>query len=149
MTSGPQAGPWYYGQVGQLTELVRMTRGTLALIAHDGKKSEMADFAQQHASVLQQWNLVGTAATASLVADRAGLNVERVLSGPMGGDVQIAARIADEKIRAVLFFVDPLNAHPHDPDIQAIQRVCNVHSVALATNAATAEMIIEVLKREK
>jgi methylglyoxal synthase len=65
-----------------------------------------------------------------------------VLSGPMGGDAQIAAMVAEGRIRAVIFFVDPLSAHPHDPDIQTVMRVCNVHSVAIATNVAAADLFL-------
>ena len=71
--------------------------------------------------------------------------MELVLSGPYGGDAQIAARVATEEIKAVFFFVDPLNAHPHDPDIQGLLRVCNVHNVPVATNAATAELVLKGL----
>jgi methylglyoxal synthase len=119
----------------------------LALIAHDGKKTEMIDFARAHREELQAFALVGTATTAANVAAATGLEVERVLSGPYGGDVQIAARVATGEIAAVIFLVDPLNAHPHDPDIQAVLRVCNVHNVPLATNAATAEMLLRGLSR--
>jgi methylglyoxal synthase len=115
---------------------------TLALIAHDGKKPEMVEFARQHRELLARFHLVGTGTTGGLVTRETGLPVERVLSGPLGGDVQIAARIAAGEIDAVVFLVDPLSAHPHDPDIRAILRICNVHNVPLATNRATAEFII-------
>ena len=115
---------------------------TLAIIAHDGKKAEMLAFALSNKDVLSRYNLVATNTTGGLIADKTGLPVTKMLSGPVGGDAQIAAQIAEGKIEAVFFFVDPLGKHPHDPDIQGLLRICNVHDVPLATNAATAEFII-------
>jgi len=115
---------------------------TIALIAHDGNKDEMVAFAREHRDVLGKHNLVGTGTTGGLVAHETGLHVEQMLSGPIGGDVQIAARVVVGEIAAVLFFVDPLAKHPHDPDIQTLLRACNVHNVPLATNPATARLII-------
>jgi methylglyoxal synthase len=88
---------------------------------------------------------VATGTTGKRLADAAGLPVERMLSGPLGGDAQIGARVADHGIDAVIFLVDPLYAHPHEPDIQGLQRLCNVHNVPLATNLATARLILEGL----
>lgn len=117
-------------------------RKTLALIAHDGKKADMVAFAMEHKDVLQRYDLVATGTTGGLIHDKTGLPIQRMLSGPIGGDAQIAAMVAEGKIEAVFFFVDPLGKHPHDPDIQSLLRICNVHNVPLATNAATAEFII-------
>jgi methylglyoxal synthase len=117
-------------------------RKTLALIAHDGKKETMVTFAATYKAVLERYELVGTKTTGQLLRDRCGLNVELMLSGPYGGDAQIAAQVAEGHIEAVFFFVDPLTANPHDPDIQGLLRICNVHNVPLATNAATASFII-------
>ena len=117
-------------------------RKTLALIAHDGKKETMVTFADTYKSVLERYELVGTKTTGQLLRDKCGLNVELMLSGPYGGDAQIAAQVAEGRIEAVFFFVDPLTANPHDPDIQGLLRICNVHNVPLATNAATASFII-------
>ncbi|GIW04109.1 MAG: methylglyoxal synthase [Thermomicrobiales bacterium] len=114
----------------------------LALIAHDGKKAEMIAFVREHRAALERLRLIGTATTARLVREETGLPVESVLSGPLGGDVQIAAGVATGEVGAVIFLVDPLNAHPHDPDIQAVLRVCNVHNVPLATNLATARLLL-------
>lgn len=114
----------------------------LALIAHDGKKQEMVAFARDHRSTLAGFRLIGTATTASLIRTEVALEIDSLLSGPRGGDVQIAAMVATGEVHAVIFLVDPLNAHPHDPDIQAVQRVCNVHNVPLATNLATARLLI-------
>ncbi|PSQ88870.1 MAG: methylglyoxal synthase [Bacteroidetes bacterium QS_8_64_10] len=115
---------------------------TIALIAHDGKKADMVAFALQHKELLAQFRLVATGTTGKLMRERVGLNVERVMSGPLGGDVQIAARVVKEDVQAVLFLVDPLDKHPHDPDIQTLMRACNVHDVPLATNLATARLIV-------
>ena len=115
---------------------------TLALIAHDGKKADMVAFALSNKSVLQKYDLVATKTTGQLLIEKCGLAVRQMLSGPLGGDAQIAAQVAEGKIEAVFFFVDPLTANPHDPDIQGLLRICNVHNVPLATNAATAKYII-------
>src|SRR5688572_24198425 len=115
---------------------------TIALIAHDGKKDEMMSFALDHRDVLSGFHLIGTGTTGGLIQEKVGLDVERMLSGPIGGDVQIAALVVVGKVAAVLFFVDPLAKHPHDPDIQTLLRACNVHNVPLATNPATARLII-------
>ena len=114
----------------------------LALIAHDGKKADMVAFATYNREKLALYHLIATETTGRLLHKKVGLEVESYLSGPLGGDVQIAAKIAGGDVDAVFFLVDPLDKHPHDPDIQAIQRVCNVHDVPLATNIATANLII-------
>jgi methylglyoxal synthase len=115
---------------------------TLALIAHDGKKADMVAFALSHQDRLLQYHLVATATTGKLLEDKCGLKVDKMLSGPMGGDAQIASMVAEGKVEAVFFFVDPLAKQAHDPDIQGLLRICNVHNVALATNAATALHLI-------
>ncbi len=115
---------------------------TLALIAHDGKKADMVAFALQFKPVLERYSLVATNTTGELMTEKCGLTVKRMLSGPIGGDAQIAAQVAEGKIAAVFFFVDPLGKHPHDPDIQSLLRICNAHNVPLATNSATAAYII-------
>jgi methylglyoxal synthase len=117
-------------------------RKTLALIAHDGKKADMVAFALRFKDVLERYNLIATSTTGSLLADKCGLPVTRMLSGPIGGDAQIAAQVAEGKIEAVFFFIDPLGKHPHDPDIQGLMRICNAHNVPLATNSATAMYVI-------
>lgn len=115
---------------------------TLALIAHDNKKDEMVEFCRQHAEILAQFQLIATGTTGTRIHAATGLPVSLCLSGPLGGDAQIAARVAQEEIAAVLFLVDPLSAHPHEPDIQGLMRVCNVHNVPLASNAATARLLL-------
>jgi methylglyoxal synthase len=118
----------------------------LALIAHDGKKDDLVRFAQEHLEDLERFHLIATGTMGKRLSDATGLPVERMLSGPLGGDAQIGARVAEGKIDAVIFLVDPLYAHPHEPDIQGLQRLCNVHDVPLATNAATAQLILEGLR---
>ena len=115
---------------------------TLALIAHDGKKADMVAFALSNKEVLQKYDLVATKTTGQLLIEKCDLEVRQMLSGPLGGDAQIAGQVAEGKIEAVFFFVDPLTANPHDPDIQGLLRICNVHNVPLATNSATAKYII-------
>jgi methylglyoxal synthase len=119
-----------------------MAEKTIALVAHDGKKADMVAFATFNREKLSSFNLVATGTTGGLLIEKVGLEVERVLSGPRGGDAQIAARVVQGKIDAVIFFVDPLDKHPHDPDIQTLLRACNVHNVPIATNVATADLII-------
>jgi methylglyoxal synthase len=114
----------------------------LAVIAHDGRKADLTAWATFNRERLSEFELVATATTGALLRDKVGLDVVSVLSGPMGGDAQIAAMVAEGQIRAVIFFVDPLSAHPHDPDIQTVMRVCNVHSVAIATNVAGADLFL-------
>jgi methylglyoxal synthase len=115
---------------------------SLALIAHDGKKADMVAFVIEYKDVLAQYPLIATGTTGSLIAEKTGLDVRRMLSGPLGGDAQIATQVAEGRVAAVFFFVDPLGKHPHDPDIQGLLRICNVHNVAVATNTATAAFII-------
>jgi methylglyoxal synthase len=122
-------------------------RKTVALIAHDNKKPTMIAFALEHHDVLARYELVATGTTGMLLSDQVGLRVKRLLSGPLGGDAQIAALVAVGEIEAVFFFIDPLGAHPHDPDINSLLRICNVHNVPLATNAATAECVLMQLDR--
>jgi methylglyoxal synthase len=118
------------------------SRKTVALIAHDNKKDDMLDFAQENKDVLSRYHLIATGTTGGLLEREVGLEIERMLSGPIGGDAQIAAQVAEGKVAAVFFFIDPLGKHPHDPDINTLLRICNVHDVPLATNAATAAYII-------
>ena len=121
---------------------------SLALIAHDGKKADLVAFATYNRAALSEFDLVATATTGRLLREKVGLAVDTVLSGPQGGDTQIAALVAEGRIAAVLFFVDPLSAHPHDPDIQAVLRVCNVHNVPIATNVAAADLFLGAALRQ-
>jgi len=117
-------------------------RRRLAIIAHDGKKADLVAFATFNRSRLNEYELIATGATADLLINKVGLQVERVSPGPLGGDVQIASRVVQGEIDAVLFIVDPLDKHPHDPDIQTLLRICNVCNVPLASNIATADILI-------
>jgi methylglyoxal synthase len=119
----------------------------VALIAHDGRKDVMADFVRRHKKHLDGLPLVATATTGGIIEAETGLDVKRVLSGPRGGDLQIGAMIAEGRVRAVVFLRDPLTAHPHEPDINALMKVCDIHNVPLATNIATAEMLLDNLKQ--
>jgi methylglyoxal synthase len=114
---------------------------TLALIAHDGKKAEMIAFVKDNIEFLKGFNLVATSTTGKLIA-LTGLKVKRYLSGPYGGDVQISALVATGDCHAVIFMRDPLGMHPHEPDIYSLLRICDVHDVPLATNLASARMIV-------
>ena len=119
----------------------------IALIAHDKKKELMVDFCIAYKAILSKHNLCATGTTGSLIIEATGLNVNLFLSGPQGGDQQIGARIAYNEIDLVLFFRDPLTAQPHEPDVSALFRLCDVHNIPLATNSATAEVMIRGLER--
>lgn len=121
---------------------------TLALISHDNKKVDLVAWATYNRETLKKFKLVATANTGCLLQEKVGLEVEPLLSGAHGGDAQIAALVATKQVDAVFFFMDPLTALPHDPDVRALMRVCNVHNVPLATNLATADLIIAGLSSE-
>lgn len=118
----------------------------IAIIAHDGKKAEMVNFLMKNLDKLKNNNvhLVATGTTGMFV-EQAGLKVNKLLSGPRGGDAQIAARVAEGKTQMVFFFRDPLDKHPHEPDINMLMRLCDVWNVPLATNPATASLLIDHL----
>lgn len=117
---------------------------TVALIAHDGKKPILVSFVRDHFKKLSNYNLIGTRDSGTLV-QKAGLKIKRLLSGPKGGDAQIAAEVANGRCHAVIFLRDPLGMHPHDPDISMLMRICDVHEVPLATNIGTASLVIDGL----
>lgn len=121
---------------------------TIALIAHDGKKAEMVAFVKDHIEYLKKAQLIATGTTGTYIL-QTGLQVELKLSGPKGGDAQIAALAAEGKISGIVFFRDPLGKHPHEPDIQMLMRICDLYNVPLATNPATGSLIIEGLLDEK
>jgi methylglyoxal synthase len=121
----------------------------IALVAHDRKKTDIVVWANFNRGKLEKCSLIGTGTTAKIVNEKTGLKVEVLLSGPSGGDAQIAARVAEGKIDAVIFLRDPLGKHPHDPDINTLMRVCDVHNIPLATNLATADLIITAFEVER
>ena len=118
----------------------------IAIIAHDGKKADMVHFIIKNKAILQKENikLIATGTTGGKV-ESVGIKVKKVLSGPMGGDAQIAGRVAEGKTKMVLFFKDPNSSHPHEPDINMLIRICDVHNVPLATNEATAQLLLNAL----
>lgn len=117
----------------------------VALVAHDEKKDELLEFVRTHRDVFERFRLVATETTGKQLAEDAGVEVELVASGPLGGDLEIGAEIVRGRVDAVIFLRDPLTAHPHEPDIQALLKVCDVHRVPLATNAASAEILLHHL----
>ena len=120
----------------------------IALIAHDGKKAELVSFVLQHKALFEHAELFTTATTGRHM-EQAGLEVNKVLSGPMGGDAQIATMVATEQLDVVIFFRDPLGKHPHEPDVQMLMRICDVHSIPLATNFAAAMLILKGIKADR
>ena len=117
----------------------------IALIAHDAKKDLMVSLARDFAPFLSRCHVMATGTTGSRLIAEAGLEVERLLSGPLGGDLQIGARLAEGLVDAVIFLRDPMTPQPHEPDINALVRACDVHNVPCATNISTARMILDVL----
>jgi methylglyoxal synthase len=121
----------------------------VALIAHDAKKADMLMFVNTHKDVFRLFEIVATGATGRMIHAKTGLEVKPMQGGPDGGDLQIGALVASENIDMVIFLRDPLTAQPHEPDISALLRVCDVHNVALATNLATAEILVERIRCER
>ena len=118
----------------------------IALIALDRKKDDLVDFVKNHRNFFEKYDLVSTGTTGGRINQATDLEIHRYLSGPLGGDQQIGSDIAMGKIKAVFFFRDPLQAQPHEPDIQALVRLCDVHQIPVATNVGTAELIIKAMK---
>lgn len=126
-------------------EFITLTIGkqkNIALIAHDGKKKELIQWCLDNKSVLEKHFLSGTGTTARMITDATGLPVRGYNSGPLGGDQQIGAKIVEGKIDFVVFLSDPLSAQPHDPDVKAFLRICQVYDIPIATNKATADFMI-------
>ena len=114
----------------------------IALIAHDSKKKEIVEWAIKNKEVLSKYSLCGTGTTAKRINEATGLDIKGYLSGPLGGDQQIGSKLAEGEIDFVLFLCDPLTAQPHDPDVKALLRIANVYNVPIATNVATADLVI-------
>ncbi len=119
----------------------------IALIAHDKKKEDMVNFCVAYQNILKQHQLFATGTTGSRIIEATGLKVHRFLSGPLGGDQQIGSRVAYNQIDLIIFLRDPLTAQPHEPDVNALLRLCDVHDIPLATNIATAEVMVKALER--
>ncbi len=119
----------------------------VGLIAHDKKKDQLIEFVSKHKELLQKCELIATGTTGQMISWSTGLTVKRCLSGPLGGDQQIGAMVAEGKIDMIIFLRDPLTAQPHEPDVRALLRMCDVHNVPVATNLRTAEIFIENLHK--
>ncbi len=119
----------------------------IALIAHDDKKPEMVKFAREYKKELSGCKLLATGNTGRKLQEEVGLDISRKASGPLGGDQMIGAEVAADNMDAVIFLRDPLTAQPHEPDISALLRVCDVHNVPLATNLASATSLLNDLFR--
>ena len=122
---------------------MRRKKMTIALIAHDNKKAAIVNWALKNKETLAKYDLCGTGTTAKLISEATDLNVKRYLSGPLGGDQQIGAKVAEKKIDMVIFFWDPLESQPHDPDVKALLRIAVVYDIPIATNRATPNLIIK------
>ena len=120
----------------------------IAMIAHDGKKVEIVSFYLQHSDKFASHILYATGTTGKHL-EEAGAHVVRLLSGPQGGDAQIAAMLAIGELDLVIFFRDPLDKHPHEPDVQMLMRLCDVHNIPLATNVASARLIMAGLSDQE
>lgn len=121
----------------------------IALIAHDKKKNDMIELTKQYKNVLSKHELYATGTTGTLVMGETGLKINRMKSGPLGGDQQIGSMIACSQLDLVIFLRDPLTAQPHEPDVSALLRLCDVTDIPLATNMASAEIMLTALEREE
>jgi methylglyoxal synthase len=119
----------------------------IALIAHDRKKDIIINFAIAYKHILEEHRIVATGTTGKLIQEATGLSIHRVQSGPLGGDQQIGAEIANNNMDLVIFLRDPLTAQPHEPDILALLRLCDVYKIPVATNIATAEILIRAMEK--
>ncbi|MBR5496966.1 MAG: methylglyoxal synthase [Clostridia bacterium] len=120
----------------------------IALIAHDKKKNEIIELAKEYKDVLDGNELYATGTTGTLIMGETGLSIHRMKSGPLGGDQQIGAMLADGNMDLVLFLRDPLTAQPHEPDVSALLRLCDVQKIPLATNASSAKIMLEAIKNK-
>ncbi len=119
----------------------------IALIAHDAMKPQMIEFAKEHREILALCNIIATGTTGTLIQESTGLEVKRVLSGPLGGDQQIGSKVACGKVDLVIFLRDPLSVQPHEPDISALLRLCDVHNIPLATNQRSADILLQYMRQ--
>jgi len=121
----------------------------IAFIAHDKKKDDLIDFVKRYKDVFAEHELYATGTTGKLIIDTVGLKVTRFLSGPLGGDQQIGAKLATGELDIIIFLRDPLTAQPHEPDVSALLRLCDVHNTPLATNLGSAEIFVKALKSDR
>ena len=120
----------------------------IALIAHDKKKDEIIELAKKYQDVLSKYELYATGTTGTLIMGETGLKITRMKSGPKGGDQQIGAMLANGELDLIVFLRDPFTAQPHEPDVSALLRLCDVQKIPLATNASSAEIMLEALKNK-
>ena len=118
----------------------------IALIAHDKKRDEIIELAKKYKDVLKQYDLYATGTTGTLIMGETALPIKRMKSGPLGGDQQIGAMLANGELGLIIFLRDPLTAQPHEPDVSALLRLCDVQSIPLATNRASAVIILDAVK---
>jgi methylglyoxal synthase len=121
----------------------------IAFIAHDKKKDDLIDFVKRYKDIFESHEIFATGTTGKLIMDTVGLKVTRFLSGPLGGDQQIGAKVATGELDIIIFLRDPLTAQPHEPDVSALLRLCDVHCIPLATNLGTAEIFAKALKVDR
>lgn len=119
----------------------------IALIAHDEKKSELVNFTIAYKQLFSKHDLYATGTTGKRIMEETGLSINRLMSGPLGGDQQIGAMVATGQLDLVLFFRDPLTAQPHEPDVSALLRLCDVYGIPLATNLASAELLLRAIEK--
>ena len=130
-------------------EFVMAAQKNIALIAHDNKKQELIDWCLKNKEILEHHFLCGTGTTAKMVAERTGLPVRGFNSGPLGGDQQIGSMVAEGKLDLIVFLRDPLTSQPHEPDVSALLRLCDVQSIPLATNVKSAEIMLNALTKNE
>ncbi len=121
----------------------------IALIAHDKKKDDMIALSIKYKDALAKHELYATGTTGTLVMGETGLKIKRMKSGPLGGDQQIGSMVAEGKLDLIIFLRDPLTSQPHEPDVSALLRLCDVQSIPLATNVKSAEVMLEAVKDKK
>lgn len=120
----------------------------IALIAHDKKKSEIIELAKKYKDILAEHELYATGTTGTMIMGETKLDIHRLKSGPLGGDQQIGAMLADGELDLIIFLRDPLTAQPHEPDVSALLRLCDVQKIPLATNVVSADIMLEALKSD-
>lgn len=121
----------------------------IALIAHDRKKEEIVQLAMAYESILSKHQLYATGTTGTKIMEATSLEITRFLSGPLGGDQQIGAMIAQNEMDVIIFLRDPLTSQPHEPDILALLRLCDVHKIPVATNMGTAEILLKAVASDQ